>query len=290
MKRTIILAAVATAMIFSLSSWAEYKRGNQDCSSDFEEKFDPNSEDLGDQYVYAACTVIKGQDAKGLAILYHLADHKSLVTASFFIAHYLETDGRFENFLTEVQINETLQYYLRTQAIINSIPDYPYPDYWAYEGLIQIELKSIYAVPSIYLSKYEIGAIGDYRRHLLQSPSYQGDRDKETYPKYNSYTLDSLNNMAHYAGECASLPQKKHFDLTRYQATVEACHLFKELALILIPLEEKRQEILLQPKCADLNKTNCPEYYETHQEIADLIGDYTTKKDEIFQPVVANRP
>ena len=274
-------------LIFSYSSWAEYRRGDRVCTDKSEEYYRQDSENLENQHLYASCLVIKGQDAQGLAMLYPLADHKSLVTSNFFIADYLETDGRFENTLTISQLNEAIKYHLRTLAIINSIPTYPEPDYWAYERLNQMELKSTYVVPVMYLEKYESGAIGDYCNHAIQSGFEKAD-DCPTFPEYNSYMLDNLNKVVRYARECASLPQKRHFDLNRYQATVKACSLFKELALtLLIPLEEKRQEILLQPKCADLNKTNCPEYYETHQEIADHIRDYVREKDRIFNYVVA---
>ena len=288
MKFSLIFLSLVFLLIFSYSSWAEeYRRGDRVCTDKSEEYYRQDSENPYNQHLYASCLVIKGQDAQGLAMLYYLADHKSLVISNFFIADYLETDGRFENTLTISKLNEAIKYHLQTLAIINSIPTYPEPDYWAYERHNQMELKSTYVVPVMYLEKYERGAIGDYYRHLLQSPSYQGERNKETYPEYNSDMLDNLNKVARYAGECASLPQKRHFNPIRYQATVKACSLFKELAsTLLIPLEEKRQEILLQPKCADLNETNCPEYYETHQEIADHIRDYVREKDRIFHSVV----
>ena len=139
---------------------------------------------------------------------------------------------------------------------------------------------------SIYVAKYELGVIGDYHKHLLLSPSYQGDRNKETYPEYNPYMLDSLNKSGSLCGRVRQPASKRHFDPVRYRATTEACRLLEERALTLIPLEEERQSILLQPHCKDdLNKTNCPEYYTTHRKIWDYIADYTEKEDEIFKPV-----
>ena len=272
-------------LLFSVSGWAEYKRGNQVCTDKSEEYYRQDSENLDNQYLYASCLVIKGEDDKGLPLLYLLADHKSLVTANFFLADYLGTDGKFIQYLTEDNIDEAIKYHLHTQAIISLIPTYPEPDYFFYERQRQMELNSVYAVPSIYLAKYELGVIGDYRKHLLLSPSYQGDRNKVTYPEYNPYMLDSLNKVVRYAGECASQPQKRHFDPVRYRATTEACRLLEERALTLIPLEEERQSILLQPHCKDLNKTNCPEYYTTHRKIWGYMADYVEKKDEIFKPV-----
>ena len=229
---------------------------------------------------------MKGEDSKGLPLLYLLADHHSLVTANFFLADYLETDGKFISYLTKDNIDEAIKYHLHTQAIIALIPTYPEPDYLFYERQRQMELNSVYAVPSIYLAKYELGIIGDYSKHLLLSPSYQGDpNEEETYPQYNPYMLDSLNKVVRYAGECASLPRKRHFYPVRYRATTESCRLLEELALTLIPLEEERQSILLQPHCEDLNETNCPEYFATHRKIRSYMADWIEKKDEIFKPV-----
>ena len=281
MKLSLILL-----VLFSFSSWAEYKRGNQACSRDFEERYKPDSEDLGDQYVYAACTVVKGEDSKGLPLLYLLADHKNMVTSSFFLADYLKTDGRFTNFITEMKIDEAIHYHLRTQALIDLIPTYPEPDYWAYEGHEQMELHSRYSVPILYLWKYSLGAFGDYYEHLFQSPSYQGDRSRETYPKYNTLMRDSLNKLLRYAGECANLPQKRHFNSTRYKVVKQSCRLLEELALTLIPMEEERQSILLQPRCKDLNnETSCPEYDKIHDEIDALVENYNEKIDKIAKPL-----
>ncbi len=239
---------------------------------------------MGWQYVYAACLVIKGEDANGLARLYHLADYKSSVSASFFLAEYLETDGRFRNPITKKKLDEAIHYYLHTQAIIDLIPNYPEPDYFFHERNYQMELKSVYNVASLYLWKYELGARGDYLKHLLQSPSYQGDHSENTYSKYNALMWDSLNKAAHHAERCANLPQKRHFDPNLYKATIKVCHLLKDLALNLMPLEKKRQEILQQAHCKDLTEDNCPEYYETHWKIVNSRIDYSEIASNIFHP------
>ena len=272
-------------LFFSIFSWAEeYKRGNYVCSDVDLELFNRDSENLDNRYFYASCLVIRGQDSQGLPMLYILADHHSHLLASDFLADYLQTDGRFETLLTEVTIDEAIKYHMRTQAIIKLMPLYPEP-YELIEKFKQKELKSVYNLPHLYLFKYELGIIGDYYKHLLQSPSYQGDRTKETYPNYNSYMRDSLNNIIRYAGECASQPQKDHFNLGRYQATVKSCRLMKELAVTLFPLEEKRQGILLQSHCEDLNEDSCPEYYEAHKEIKTLSEAYIAEHAKLFAPL-----
>lgn len=272
-------------VFFSVFSWAEdykeYQRGKYLCTNESEKEYKREPEDLDNQYFYYSCLVIQGRDSEGLPHLYILADHHSHLLASDFLANYLQTDGRLEYPLTHVTVDEAIKYRMRTQAIIKLMPYYPEP-YPFIERARQIELKSAYHLPHLYLLKYELGATGDYRKRLLQSPSYQGDRNKETYPKYNSYTRDSLNNIIRYAGECASQPQKDHFNLDRYQATVKSCRLMKEMALTMLPLEEKRQGVLRQPHCEDLNETNCPEYYEHHQAIKNLNSGYLKEYEKLF--------
>ena len=268
---------IVLVLFFSFSSWAEvYKRGKRSCDfASAEEYYKQDSKDIGNQVYYAHCLIIKGEDSKGLSMLYHLADHKSSHIASFFLALYLETDGDLKNHPnTRKSLNQAIKYYLRTKAIISLIPQYPMPDYIFHEREEQMELKSIRSVVYLYLEKYKFGAIGDFRRHQLQSPSYTGERNKTLFSEYNSFMLDSLEKMAYHAGECANLPQKRHFDPAIYRKTIKVCNLSKELAVILRPLEIKRQEILLQTNCQDLTKTKCPEYYETHTKIHELIVDY----------------
>ena len=206
--------------------------------------------------------------------LYIPADYHSHLLASDFLADYLKTDGRFESPLTHITIDEAIKYFMRTQALIKLMPHYPPELYVSIERFSQIELNSIYRLPYLYFLKYNIGILGDYHEHLLQSPSYEGERDVETYPKYNTYMLDSLNNVIRYAGECAGLAQKAHFNVALYKAVVQLCPIMKNKAELLIPLEEKRQEISRQSHCQDLNENNCPEYYEAHEEIYDVMNDY----------------
>lgn len=280
----------------STYTYHNYRRGKRVCTDESEERFKYDSEDLDNRYFYASCLVIKGEDSKGLPMLYILADQHSHVLASDFLANYLRTDGRFELPLTHVAVDESIKYYMRSQVLIKLMPHYPEP-YEFIERNSQIELNSIYYVPHLYLLKYNIDSVGDLQAHLLQSPSYEGDRNIDTYPKYNTYMRDSLNNVIRYAGECANLPQKEHFNVRRYQATTESCRLMRDLAVTLLPLEEKRQEILRQPHCEDLKlpdsenacetgeyhpNTNCLEYSETHCQINELMTDYIESYVRLF--------
>ena len=265
-----------------------YKRGELECE-DFsyaEREYKQNSENISAQVLYASCLVIKGEDTNGLARLYHLSDHQSSVTASFFLAEYLETDGRFERPISDKHLDEAIKYYFRALALIKLIPTYPEPDYWSYERSDQIELSSVYSVPYLYAVKYALGLTGAHCRQTLQ---YGHKEDCLTYPKYSPYTLDSLSQVVRYATECANLPNKKHFKPAHYTAFKQSCPLLKEMALAIIPLEEKRQELARQDHCKDLNESRCPEYYETRQKIHDLMDNFLAEEGKIMQEAKQNQ-
>ena len=280
------LAALAVVLVLPFSSSAEvHKRGDRSCDvSKAEEYYRQDPEDLATKVLYAKCLVIKGDHATGLPELYHLADYQNSVSASFFLADYLETDGTFTFPPSSKHLDEAIKYYYRTLVLIDHIPGYPEPDYFFHEKYEQMHLHSVYRIVKLHVSKYDWGIIGDYLRHLYQSSSYQGDRDRDTYPEYNNVTLDSLDKAILHAKECTGLPKKPHFDSELYSAVVRACHLEGEQALALIPLEEERRRILLKTNCKDLNEADCPEYYETHREIRDVMIDYTSKIRVTFNP------
>ena len=278
-----IIVVLVLFLFFSFLSHAEqkYERGKYVCSDRAEERFKQNSDDLHNRYFYFSCEVIKGNDSVGLPELYILADKHSHLLANNFLAHYLQTNGELDNSFIEITtVDEAIKYRMRTQALIKLIPNYPPEGLRLIEYNGQIELDSAYKLPHLYLSKYNLGIIGDYNAVLINSPNYEGDKNLETYPDYNTKMYDSLENVVKYAGECASLPQKPHFNLERYQATIKACDLMRELALNIDPLEAKRKDLLNQ--CPDLNEENCPEYYETHKEINKFISDYVDEYDELL--------
>ena len=290
MKTTVKLLCLIMLLSVTATGWTEtYTRGMQSCDFEVAEAYyrqDP--ENLRDQVLYATCLIIKGDDSTGLPMLYYLADQTDSVTANFFLADYLETDGRFRNPITYTNVDEAINYYYRTQAIISLIPTYPEPDYFFQEKNRQMHLHSSYRVPRLYLVRYKLGAAGDYMAHLLQDPDYDGDR-KDTFPKYNGFMRDSLNQGLRTARECRDLPQKRYHNPTHYKANIEACALMVDLFQALIPLEEQRQEIRLG--CRDENDIvqmeleDCPKYYETHKEINDLLEAYSETAFEIFRDI-----
>ena len=290
MKTIIRLTCLAILLSATATGWTETdKRGAESCDFSVAENYyqqDPN--DLSNQVLYAVCLVIKGDDAKGVPMLYHLADQKSSVKANYFLAEYLSTDGRFANPSTKKTLDEAINYYYRTLAIIDLIPTYPEPDYFFQEKNYQMHLNSAYSVPRLYLAKYQLGAAGDYMAHLMQWPGYEGE-SKDTFPKYNRFMRDSLNQGLQQAQHCRDLPRKRYHNPDHYKANVESCTLLVDLIKTLIPLEEQRQQILLD--CRDENGVvqmgmeNCPKYYESHKEINNLMEAYSEAAFAIFRPV-----
>ena len=139
-----------------LSHAEKYKRGIHVCTDYSEDKFKQDSTDLENQFLHASCLVIKGRDSEGLPMLYTLTEQHSYLLANYFLADYLATDGRFNHPFTDIKIDEALKYYMQTQATIKLMPQYPSPYEFA-EANNQIELRSIYKVPYLYLVKYETG-------------------------------------------------------------------------------------------------------------------------------------
>jgi len=248
-------------------------------------KQDPD--DLGNRVAYAFCLIVRNRgddEARGLSELYHLADHESSSTASFYLADYLETDGEFGSRPnTRKNLDQAIRRYLRALAIIDLIPDYPFPDYIFHEAGSQIHLYSFKRVPYLYLEKYKFGAVGDYRIHQLQSPEYDGPRDKERYPEYNGLMWDSLEKGLFHAEQCLVLQQRHHFDPNLYGKAMKTCPLYADLFRTLMPLEEKRSALLIEPRCYEnLTRANYPEYWETHLKINSLIVEKSKQAYNIY--------
>ena len=258
----------------------EYERGKYVCTDESERGFKNNPQDLDEQYFHYSCEVIKGNDSY-LSKLYSLADDHSHLLASDFVAHYLQTDGNLDNsFIPVKTLDDAIKYRMKTQVIIELIPNYPPEGLRLIEYSDQIELDSAYKLVHMYFIRYNMGVFGDFNVALLNSPSYNEGSDLETYPMYNTKMYDSLENIVKYAGECANLPQKAHFNVERYKATIKVCSLMREMALAIDPLEAKRKSLL--SKCPDLNEENCPEYYKTHEKINELRSDYMIHFDELL--------
>ena len=273
----------------SLSFATNYSRGSITCENfeKMEELYNADPESIDLKITYAFCLIAKGDD-EGLNRLYIIDDkHQGHITASYLIAKYIETDGTFY-WPTNDRVDEAIEAYLRVLALIDLAPHYPYPDYMLYED-VQMELKTAYAVSTLYSRKFRAGAYGIEKYYLLQSPDYKGDRDLNTYPEYNRYTVDSLNKMIKFADYCINLPRKGHFDLTRYTTYKKACQVLKDMATALLPMEIKRLTFLEnQTSCRDLS--NCPEYEELADPMKAIAKQGLSDKKDILRSLRVRTP
>ena len=260
------------------SAWAElYERGDQACTDFSEEAYRSDPDDLYNRSAYASCLVIKGKDNEGLPELYTLADDHNDIPASYFIANYLRTNGKLDGTLTKTNIDEALTYFFRTLALIDLKPHYPGEEFRLYESVFQAGLGSWVELPILYLEKYKLGVGTDYCKRAI-AHGY-----KENCPIYQDLeytTMDSLKKIRQYAGECAGLPQKRHFKYYYYQAVIGVCSVEEELASNVIPLEEKRLQVFLRPDCQ--NPLDCEDHDTLLNEIFDLYEQYLEKHHEIF--------
>jgi len=277
---SIVIAAAITALVAASAAKTEQiKRGYRVCSEDFQDRWSADADSLNSRFIWGTCTVIAGEDKKGMEVLYHLANHHDHVSANFVVADYLGTDGRFALPRTDENINAAIKYYARTLAFINKDPNYPKPALRPYENNSQFELRSYSRIALFYLKRYMLGVSGDSYDHLYRSPEYEGEKTEKTYPEYKDITADSLNKLIEHATQCGQLQKKEHFDSALYGFVVKNCNIKRELGLKLQPLEVRRKQILKQEHCQDLNEKNCPEYYEMHKKISQL-RDKAAKKVE----------
>ena len=265
----------------SLSEATSYSRGSWHCDS-FERakqnhKTYPDSVDL--EMGYSICLITKGEDSEALSRLRHIVKYKNNVKAASMIAYYIKTDGKLDTSLEGDRIDEAIQAYFKVLALIDFDPYYP-DDYIIYERESQIELTATGNIPKLYMAKFWDGAYGLYNQHLLSSPSYKGDRNLKTFPQYSPYTIDSLNKVIQFAGECLALPKKPHFQLNAYIAHQKACQILKDAATVLRPLQVQKLVLLASESCKDLPK--CPEYDELSNEEGFLLEQTFSKLKSIF--------
>ncbi len=114
------------------------------------------------------------------------------------------------------------------------------------------------------------------------SPSYEGDRDLETYPDYSPYTIDSLSNIIEFANRCIALPNKNHFNPSYYIGYQKACQILKDVAETLMPMELEALTLLATESCGK-DLPNCQEYDELTDRQSSLINQAESELGEIFQ-------
>ncbi len=289
MKRVKFFIAIGLIFACRFSFADYYKRGGLICNDfkEVEQNYSADPDSPWDQNMYALCLIAKGEDDKGLSILYHVADFHQFVPSADLIAYYIASDGKFESGNATEKVNEAITAYFRVLTLINFDPDFP-QRYTILEIAEQMELTAYYRVPLLYNSKFIQGANGSENSYLLRSPSYTGDRDLNTYPEYSPYTIDSLQKTIRHASRCLALPKKSHFQADKYAKTVSACQVLKDRATALLPLEQKRLTLLAQESCHQ-DLPQCAEHEEVANEMVSIIRQGSAKIAEIWgiQPVAA---
>ena len=274
---------------YSNESWDKTHWGSIGCGGWewIKQNYKDHPNDFGAQYAYAGCLFIKGKHQgnpgevdTALYMLYTLADDYKHITSSNFLGEYLKTDGTMNNFGFDAGINNldrSIDYYQQVLAEIDlrngfyaSFDDY---EYRTVELSKQMELQSHKMVPLIYLQKYFWGWTGSDNQKLLESPSYEGDRNLETYPEYAPYTEHSLMQMKETAQACLSVPLKEYFKPQAYHLVRELCRNYKEQAEKLYELESKRLEELAQDYCRDMLSETCPQD-SMIEDIQSIINEY----------------
>ena len=261
-----------------------YKRGDAACNDfqDAEKKYalKPSG---GYAAAYGLCLLAKGvDDVRAINILELEASSRNRVDAAQILALYTATGGtmRYDE-LEESNYNEAFQAYGRVIFLISLHPDYP-EKFMISEFAEQHELEAYFYLTWIPYRKYLAGAQGTDNAYLLQSPTYQGDRDLKLYPKYSPYTLDSLEQTIENAEICANLPRKAHFQERLYRQTVKYCKMMKRVAQGLLVLERERLTLLNDPACVrDIEL--CSEYQEVVlNEILPLIERKNQESNQIW--------
>ena len=304
MRKIVSILSAIAFFVFATSPGfgTVYRTGNLGCG-DFEAEEKAYMEQLNDPdpyvsvtLVYALCLLAKGevnnnQDdvSKGMLILHGLADQHSNIVANYWIAKYHFSGGDFKG-IADRNLDLAADYYSSTLAIIKTYNSYPPLEYFMWEATDNIEMTAYYKLPIVYLSMFYKGVSGDYRVRLLNSPSYEGDRDLEAYPEYRHNIMGYINLAIEHAGNCKNLPLKSHFDKSSSPYYIKVCAMYEEKAKLLKSAYMKRQLILNQNNCKDIGSDEtvyayCPEFYEVEQNIIDTYDSIFEESKKIFHPI-----
>ena len=61
----------------------------------------------------------------------------------------------------------------------------------------------------LYSIMYNMGVVGDYYFNLLESPSYEGDRNLKTYEKFRRFTQSLLDKILEHSQGCINVPPER---------------------------------------------------------------------------------
>ena len=305
MRKIVLLLSAIAFFVFATSPGfgTVYRSGAFGCG-DFEDTEREYKEQLNDPdpsvnvtLGYALCLLLKGevtnnQDnvSKGMLILHGLADQHSNIVANFWIAEYHLSGGDLKISIADRNLDLAAHYYSRTLAIIKTYNNYPPLEYFTWEATNNIEMTAYYNLPIVYLAMFYKGVSGDYHVRLFNSPSYEGDRDLETYPEYRDNIMGYINLAIEHAGNCKNLPLKRHFHKDTAYYFIKVCAMYEEKAKLLKSAYMKSQLILNQDRCKDIGSdeiisTYCPENEEAVQNIIDTYDSIFVEIKEILHPI-----
>ena len=303
-KIVLLLSAIAFFVFATSPGFGTvYRTGNLGCG-DFEDTERQYKEQLNDPdpyvsvtLVYALCLLAKGevtnnQDdvSKGMLILHGLADQHSNIVANYLIAEYHLSGGSFKTNIADRNLDLAAHYYSSTLAIIKTYNGYPPLIYSMWEQTDNIEMTAYYKLPIVYLAMFYKGVYGDYSVRLLNYPSYEGDRDLETYPEYRDNIMGYINLAIEHAGNCKNLPLKRHFEKPASPYFIKVCAMYEEKAKLLKSAYMKRQLILNQDRCKDIGSDEtvfayCPEIDEAELKIVEIYDSIFKEIKEILYPI-----
>ena len=237
--------------------------------------------------VYAGCLLVKGQATnnqsdiyKGLDIFYNLADNYSNVVANYYLAVYYYNGGTFK-YVSNENLYLAADYFSRVLALIDRHVNYPAGTmYISWEKTGNIELPSYYNLPRIYMKAFYLGAYGDYNQRLLNSPTYDGDRDLDVYAKYNKDMMGNIDLAIELARNCKNLPMKSHFHVDEFYKYKKACALYEETSILMKEIQWKRLALLNENRCReDVFSEEC----HTELEVLNdgIISAYSFMRKEV---------
>ena len=299
MKKAIkkVVLLLGLSLICFSSFGVRYKSGKFGCHHfeiaeiQYKQQLNDPDPDVSVTLIYAFCLLLKGKVtknqydvSKGKLILQGLADEHRDIVANYWLAEYYFSGGDFKS-IADRNLKLAAKYYSNTLDIIKSYNSSPYIRYNMWYGTKDIEMLARYSLPLVYLAMFYKGVAGDYQVRLLNSPSYEGDRDLETYPEYRDNIEDNIDSAIKHAGKCKNLHLKRHFDKSLFPYYIKVCAMYKEKAKLLKEAYVKSQLILNQDRCKDIGSDEtvsayCPESDEIKQKTIDTFNSIFEKTKE----------
>jgi len=302
MKKLVLLLGLS---LISSSVFATvYDNGGRIVCGDFEESERIYLEEqrnndfyMSTPLLYGLCLLAKGEVTgdrglihKGIEILDYLAVHapENNLVANYLLAEY--NYNKYSAFISDEHLDNAVMYYSRVIAMTQLYPHYPPLKYSKWEETDNMEMIAYYKLPRAYLEMFYNGVIGDYSVRLLNSASYEGDRDMPTYPKYRDKIMSSIDLAIEHARACKKLPIKPHFNKKISHLYIEICAMYYEKAMELKEIETRKQALLKKSRCKDLGSdeliaSNCPEIQGLNNELISTYNSIGEEADRILYPV-----